>query len=601
MLTQLYTVPSGCQVWNKSVVATHGQRFAYCATLSIYVYAQSEHGGWQLEKILHGADETLGGITWNPASASEFAVTVTDHIVTWDVDAEAEAGRVRVDGVYSVAWAQHNRALVASGARDGRLQLHDLTAGTTSLITTFTHTPTVLRWSGRTSRLGVGTIGGCVAVLAQTGSADQKGTSVRWQYHTKDKAPVTDVAWDPCSEHYMLVASLDGELSLVDVEARVPVQSFEAELPRAHHALAWMPGAPGSFVSIASTSSTVRLWNVSHKAPTSTLRLDRSAENGCHALAFVADGSRRAVVTFRSGAVGVYDLERRYWPFVATTGHTDTVFGARFHPTDPNRVASAAFDGSARLWEVCAGGGGAADAACIATFFADSVAVAGGRAGGGGGAAAGGADKFGDWRSTPHPKATPPGVASKPRGALYACAWEPSRGERLACVSGVGSLIVWDVHTGQAGAAVQVRAPRRAAGPALLAAARARARGRPRAAPPRAARPRASSARRCPRRRRRCSAWTGARSSRSSSAWAAPTRACTCTRPTGGAGARRFCPQPCTAWRGALRRPRARRAARRRTRWRRSRARATTAWCACTPCSASSPAASRSPSRRCTR
>lgn len=35
---QVGLLAAGCQPWNKDVCAAHGDRFAYCATLAIYIY-----------------------------------------------------------------------------------------------------------------------------------------------------------------------------------------------------------------------------------------------------------------------------------------------------------------------------------------------------------------------------------------------------------------------------------------------------------------------------------------------------------------------------------------------------------------------------------
>lgn len=35
---QVGLLAAGCQPWNKDVCAANGDRFAYCATLAIYVY-----------------------------------------------------------------------------------------------------------------------------------------------------------------------------------------------------------------------------------------------------------------------------------------------------------------------------------------------------------------------------------------------------------------------------------------------------------------------------------------------------------------------------------------------------------------------------------
>jgi len=40
---QIGLVAAGCQPWNLDVCAACGERFAYCATLAIYIYQVQQH------------------------------------------------------------------------------------------------------------------------------------------------------------------------------------------------------------------------------------------------------------------------------------------------------------------------------------------------------------------------------------------------------------------------------------------------------------------------------------------------------------------------------------------------------------------------------
>lgn len=41
---QVGLLAAGCQPWNKDVCAASGDRFAYCATLAIYIYQVKYYG-----------------------------------------------------------------------------------------------------------------------------------------------------------------------------------------------------------------------------------------------------------------------------------------------------------------------------------------------------------------------------------------------------------------------------------------------------------------------------------------------------------------------------------------------------------------------------
>lgn len=42
-MKQIGLLAAGCQPWNRDVCAANGNRFAYCATLAIYIYQVSRH------------------------------------------------------------------------------------------------------------------------------------------------------------------------------------------------------------------------------------------------------------------------------------------------------------------------------------------------------------------------------------------------------------------------------------------------------------------------------------------------------------------------------------------------------------------------------
>lgn len=50
---QVGLLAAGCQPWNKDVCAANGDRFAYCATLAIYIYQVEQHGLFQFMILVH--------------------------------------------------------------------------------------------------------------------------------------------------------------------------------------------------------------------------------------------------------------------------------------------------------------------------------------------------------------------------------------------------------------------------------------------------------------------------------------------------------------------------------------------------------------------
>ena len=56
MLKQIKLCPSGCQYWNKSVVARNGKLLAYCSTLAIYFL---DLDSFTISKIIAAHDQTI--------------------------------------------------------------------------------------------------------------------------------------------------------------------------------------------------------------------------------------------------------------------------------------------------------------------------------------------------------------------------------------------------------------------------------------------------------------------------------------------------------------------------------------------------------------
>ncbi|MBZ3885137.1 WD repeat-containing protein 17 [Sciurus carolinensis] len=84
---QVGLLAAGCQPWNKDVCAASGDRFAYCATLAIYIY-QLDHryNEFKLRAIMSEHKKTITAISWCPHNPDLFASGSTDNLVIiWNV------------------------------------------------------------------------------------------------------------------------------------------------------------------------------------------------------------------------------------------------------------------------------------------------------------------------------------------------------------------------------------------------------------------------------------------------------------------------------------------------------------------------------------
>ncbi|OXB84140.1 UNVERIFIED_CONTAM: hypothetical protein H355_012258 [Colinus virginianus] len=84
---QVGLLAAGCQPWNKDVCAASGDRFAYCATLAIYIYQlDHQYNEFKLRAIMSEHKKTITAISWCPHNPDMFASASADSLViVWNV------------------------------------------------------------------------------------------------------------------------------------------------------------------------------------------------------------------------------------------------------------------------------------------------------------------------------------------------------------------------------------------------------------------------------------------------------------------------------------------------------------------------------------
>ncbi|KAF4791792.1 WD repeat-containing protein 17 [Turdus rufiventris] len=85
---QVGLLAAGCQPWNKDICAASGDRFAYCATLAVYIY-QLDHryNEFKLHAIMSEHKKTITAISWCPHNPDVFASASADSLVIiWNVN-----------------------------------------------------------------------------------------------------------------------------------------------------------------------------------------------------------------------------------------------------------------------------------------------------------------------------------------------------------------------------------------------------------------------------------------------------------------------------------------------------------------------------------
>ncbi|XP_017397707.1 WD repeat-containing protein 17 isoform X6 [Cebus imitator] len=394
---QVGLLAAGCQPWNKDVCAASGDRFAYCATLAIYIY-QLDHryNEFKLHAIMSEHKKTITAISWCPHNPDLFASGSTDNLVIiWNVAEQKVIAKLdSTKGIpASLNWSWNADNVVAFVSHRGPLFIWTI-SGPDSGVTvhkeahSFLSDICIFRWhTHKKGKVVFGHIDGSLSIF-QPGNKNQKHVLRPESLEgTDEEDPVTALEWDPLSTDYLLVVNLHYGIRLVDSESLSCITTFNLPSAAASvQCLAWVPSAPGMFVTGDSQVGVLRIWNVSRTTPIDNLKLKKTGFHCLHVLNsppkkkfsvqspaknhYTSSTSEaippptltqnqafslppgHAVCCFLDGGVGLYDMGAKKWDFLRDLGHVETIFDCKFKPDDPNLLATASFDGTIKVWDI---------------------------------------------------------------------------------------------------------------------------------------------------------------------------------------------------------------------------------------------------------
>ncbi|XP_074085041.1 WD repeat-containing protein 17 isoform X5 [Macrotis lagotis] len=394
---QVGLLAAGCQPWNKDVCAASGDRFAYCATLAIYIYQlDHQYNEFKLHAIMSEHKKTITAISWCPHNPDIFVSGSADHLVIiWNVAEQNIVAKLdNTKGIpTSVSWCWNAGDTVAFVSRRGPLNIWtisgpDLGVTVHKEAQGFLSDICLFRWHPqKRGKVIFGHTDGSLSIF-QPGSKNQKHVLRPESLEgTDEEDPVTDLEWDPLSTDYLLVANLHNGIRLVDSESLSCITTFN--FPTASvsvQCLAWVPTAPGMFITGDSQVGVLRVWNVSRSTPLENFKLKKTGFHVLHVLnsppkkKFLAQSPTKnhytsstseavpppsltqnqafslppghAVCCFMDGGVGLYDMGAKKWDFLRDLGHVETIFDCKFKPNNPNLLATASFDGTIKVWDV---------------------------------------------------------------------------------------------------------------------------------------------------------------------------------------------------------------------------------------------------------
>ncbi|NP_001365034.1 WD repeat-containing protein 17 isoform 6 [Homo sapiens] len=394
---QVGLLAAGCQPWNKDVCAASGDRFAYCATLAIYIY-QLDHryNEFKLHAIMSEHKKTITAISWCPHNPDLFASGSTDNLVIiWNVAEQKVIAKLdSTKGIpASLSWCWNAEDVVAFVSHRGPLFIWTISGPDSGVIVhkdahSFLSDICMFRWhTHQKGKVVFGHIDGSLSIF-HPGNKNQKHVLRPESLEgTDEEDPVTALEWDPLSTDYLLVVNLHYGIRLVDSESLSCITTFNLPSAAASvQCLAWVPSAPGMFITGDSQVGVLRIWNVSRTTPIDNLKLKKT---GFHCLHVLNSPPRKkfsvqsptknhytsstseavppptltqnqafslppghAVCCFLDGGVGLYDMGAKKWDFLRDLGHVETIFDCKFKPDDPNLLATASFDGTIKVWDI---------------------------------------------------------------------------------------------------------------------------------------------------------------------------------------------------------------------------------------------------------
>ncbi|CAG9315711.1 unnamed protein product [Blepharisma stoltei] len=342
MLKQVRLCPSGCQYWNKSVLARGGNLLAYCSTLAIYFI---DLDTYNITKIIAAHEQTISCLSWSIPNPSLLASVSSDNsLYVWNINHdEPELYMQLTTAVLMMEFNPYKENEILFLHENGDIRiLNTITRTITRKANYVGVRPSVMRFHpSAEGRFALGCAEG-VALFAEMGHDNVKRLEM-----PKQPAAAEDVQWDPLSDKYLLVSFKDGSMVLFDaVEAGI-LQTFDRQ-GAGIRSIAWNKKSPGEFFTTSDKIAALKVWNVSKASPIDTIKLGNT---GIRQISYLHDRAS-LICSFKSGAVGVFSLIKKKLEFCTESGHAETVFDIKINPQNKNLLATASYDGSVKIWDL---------------------------------------------------------------------------------------------------------------------------------------------------------------------------------------------------------------------------------------------------------
>lgn len=362
MLNQTKLTEAGSQFWNKNILASSKNKFAFASTLAVYIYEIQDNKGLSivLEKILADHTSTITAIEWNPKEETQLATSSeAGDIYIWSIRSERPKIHVELDNTTALMlhWNPVNANNLLFVLKSGEVKYLKVNEREIERIHPLVgNNPVAAKWHPSNGEMiFIGDKNGVTQFY------DNTAKKVISSHEHKNKISVEDVAWYQ-GENYALAAYEDGSMFVFEQGVAAPRSKFERQTSGVQ-SLLWINDKSGDFITTSRTVGALRVWNVAQKTPKKMVKIVSSGISDSH----ISPGAGRSIfplsilpiqkysnlvlIACTNGSIAVFNIEKKKIVFQTEPGHSETIFDIKFKPTDKNSLATCSYDGSIKIWD----------------------------------------------------------------------------------------------------------------------------------------------------------------------------------------------------------------------------------------------------------
>lgn len=205
--------------------------------------------------------KTITCLSWHPKNPDLLATSSSDsRICVWSVSHQkviATLENIKSVPITSIGWCPHDPNSIAYICGRGPMYIWNYTSADGGVLSkhlesmTFFSEVCQFRWNQRKiGKLVLGHNDGSISVISPGQKAFKHYLRPESVDDPDDEDPVTSLEWDPLSVDYLLVSNVHHGMRLIDTDSMSVIMNFK--LPSSAikiHTLAWVPSAPGVFVT----------------------------------------------------------------------------------------------------------------------------------------------------------------------------------------------------------------------------------------------------------------------------------------------------------------------------------------------------------------